>query len=419
MKISIPYGRSGIDLEVPDDALVIEPCFVPGIHDEAEAARHALQKPISAPRLRDLALRGSRIAIVINDITRPTPSHRLVPWILEELDFIPLEDFIIINGTGSHRANTPEELTMMLGRGVTDSVKVINHDATDHPGMKHLGRTGSGTEVWLNREYCDADLRVVTGFIEPHFFAGFSGGPKGVMPAVAGIETIMGFHRPELISNPGSTWGMLQGNPLQEEAVEIAMMQPPEFLLNVTMNVRNEITGFYAGDMLAAHRRGAQEVRKQSMIRCEGYCDIVVTSNSGYPLDQNLYQCVKGFSAACQIVRPGGAILCCAECSDGIPGHGNFSKILGMRDTPGQLLDMIMEPSFSMQDQWQVQKLAMIQEVAHLHLCSGLEDNAVKAAGIVPWKCPDDALKALLGQYGREARVCVLPDGPLSIPFLR
>lgn len=419
MKIKLPYGRSSIDVTVPDTADVLQTRMIPTLENEKACAFDTFVDPIDSPPLRDVVSRNDTIAIVISDITRPTPNHRIIPWILEALDDHPRDNLTIINGTGSHRPNTDEELVAMLGKEMLQSVKVINHTAFDKETLKYLGSSSTGAEVYLNKDYCNADVKIVTGFIEPHFFAGFSGGPKGIMPGIAGIETIMHFHNADLIGDPNSTFGLLEENPTQREATEIALMCKPDFAVNVTLNDGGGITGVFSGDVISAHRKGAEAVRRQSMIACEAPYDIVITTNGGYPLDQNLYQSVKGMTAAQQIVKEGGDIICASECCEGVPDHGNFLKILQMRDTPIQILEMIDAAEFSMYDQWEAQKMAMIQIWAEVHLYSEIPRELVVQAHLTPVDTIESTLKRLAGKHGSQPNIAVLPQGPQTIPYIQ
>ena len=334
MQVELAYGRGRLPITVPDSATVITPHALPGLADEQAAFAAAVRAPIGTPPLREQVAATDRVAIVIADLTRPSPSERLVPWIMAELAHVPRENFVILNGTGSHRANTRAELVQMLGAEIVETVRVVNHDGFDETTLTCLGRTSGGGEVWVNNEYLAADVRIVTGFIEPHFFAGFSGGPKGIVPGLAGIRTIMYLHNAALIGHPGSTWGRLAGNPVQSAIREAVALAPPEFMVNVALNNRRQITGVWAGHYLTAHEAGCRFVADHATQPVDAPFDLVITTNSGYPLDQNLYQAVKGMSAAARIVRPGGAIIAAAECSDGLPDHGNFKQLLQMRPTP-------------------------------------------------------------------------------------
>jgi nickel-dependent lactate racemase len=417
--VQLAYGKTGLSISVPDDAHVIEPRHLPGLADEAGAVAAALRAPIGTPPLKGMVKATDTVAIVISDLTRPTPNEKLVPWLMNELKHVPVKNFVIINGVGSHRANNREELIQMLGQDVVDSVRIENHDAFDDAKLTHVGRNTYGSEIYLNKTYVEADFKIVTGFIEPHFFAGFSGGPKGINPGIAGIKTILDFHNAVMIGHPNSTWGLLEGNILQDAATQNCLMAKPDFMLNVTLNGAKEITNVFAGDVIQAHRAGCAFVKENAMYAVDQPFDVVVTTNSGYPLDQNLYQTVKGMSAAALIVRQGGAIVSASECSDGVPNHGNYAKILRMRETPQELLAMIEDPAFSMFDQWQVQVQAIIQLKADCHLFSTLDDATVRQAKFMPMPDLQGSFTGLLEQFGPRPRVAVLPYGPLTIPYVK
>ena len=418
-KVKLAYGKTWMEVNVPDDAVVIEPRHLEGLPDEKGAVLAALRKPVGTPPLRDMVKATDSVAIVISDLTRPTPNHKLVPWILEELSHIPKDRFIIINGLGSHRANTREELISMLGQKIVDTIKIENHDAFDNTKLVHMGRNCYDSDVYLNKTYVESTFKIVTGFIEPHFFAGFSGGPKGIMPGIAGIETILDFHNALMIGHPKSTWGLIEGNILQDSATQNCLMAKADFMLNVTLNGNKDITNVFAGDVIKAHRPGCDFVREHAMYAVDEPFDIVMTTNSGYPLDQNLYQTVKGMSAGAQIVRQGGAIVTVSECSDGIPDHGNYKKILQMRETPQEMLDMINEPSFRMFDQWEAQVQAIIQLKADCYLYSALDKDTVVNAKLKPITDVEKTLQELMVKFGPKARIAVLPLGPLTIPYVR
>ncbi|GMA99070.1 nickel-dependent lactate racemase [Pelosinus sp. IPA-1] len=417
-KVQLAYGKGSISIEVPQRAVVVEPQHLESLKDEKAAVIAALRQPVGTPPLKEMVKATDRVAIVISDITRPTPNHKLVPWLIEELSHVPKENFVVINGLGSHRHNTREELISMLGQEVVDTIQVINHEAFDDEQLVHVGRNSYGSEVYLNKTYVEADFKIVTGFIEPHFFAGFSGGPKGINPGIVGIKTIQDFHNAEMIGNPKSTWGVIEGNGVQDAATQNCLMAKPQFMLNVTLNGDKEITNVFAGDVIEAHRVGCAFVKTHSMVAVDNAFDIVITTNAGYPLDQNLYQTVKGMSAGAQIVKEGGSIISVAECSDGLPSHGNFGPILKMRNTPQDLLDMINDSSFSMFDQWEAQALAMIQVKADCYLYSSLDKETVVDCMLHPVENIEKTLAELIKKYGPDASIAVLPLGPLVVPYV-
>jgi lactate racemase len=262
-------------------------------------------------------------------------------------------------------------------------------------------------------------VRILTGFIEPHFFAGFSGGPKAVIPSLAGAESVFTNHGIEMVAHPKATWGVIEGNPIWEEMCEVALRTSPAFLLNVALNVRREITGIFAGDMLSACMKGYAFVKENAMRPVEEAYDIVITTNSGYPLDQNLYQSVKGLSAANQIVRQGGSIIIATACEDGLPNHGRYAALLAEAGSPQGVIDMISKPGFCAQDQWQVQIQAQIQRRADVYVYSdGLTDEQIERALFIPCRNLEQTVSQLLVKYGSGARICVIPEGPQVIPYL-
>ncbi|MCY9660667.1 nickel-dependent lactate racemase [Paenibacillus chondroitinus] len=418
MQTTLLYGKGTLSVNVPDHSRIIEPYHLDGLQEEKQAVLEALRHPIGLPPLAELVKSTDKVAIVISDITRPTPNEKLVPWILEELPHVPKENVVIINGTGTHRDQTEEEFIQMLGKSVVDSVRVINHHCHSNDELVKVGHSQFGCDVYLNKEYVEADFRIVTGFIEPHFFAGFSGGPKGIMPGIAGIETILTFHNARMIGDPLATWGNMVDNPLQDMTREVNRMCKPHFMLNVTLNKSKEITQVFAGELFEAHDQGCAFTKQHAMIPVERRFDVVITSNSGYPLDQNLYQAVKGMSAAHKIVKEGGTIICASECSDGIPNHGNYAEILQMRKTPHEILDMINDESFKKFDQWQVQKQAVIQVWADVYLYSSLADEDVEKAMLKTSHDIEVTLEQLKEKYGDKMTVAVLPLGPLTIPYV-
>jgi nickel-dependent lactate racemase len=419
MRVHLQYGREGLEADIPAASVtVIAPRFVEGLPDEAAAFREAVRRPIGSPPLREIVRASDRVAVVIPDLTRPLPSDRLLPWLFAELDHVPAERFVIVNGTGSHRVNTPEELAAMVGREVLHRFRVVNHDAHDPATVVPAGRSPDGETVYLSRAYVEADRRIVVGFIEPHFMAGFSGGYKGIFPALADIASIMRYHDARTIGDPRSTWGLLEGNPTQALIRHNGALVTLDFCLNVTLNRRREITRYFCGHPILAHEAGCAFSRETAMVGCERPFPIVVTTNSGFPLDQNLYQTVKGMSAAAQIVAEGGYIATASRCNDGFPDHGNFKRLLFDHDSPRAMLETIEAPGFSMYDQWEAQLLAIIRLKARVGLYSELPPEDVRRAHLEPIADIAAAVGRELDRVGRDAPVAVLPEGPMTIPYV-
>jgi len=422
MRIQLAYGRDGLWVDLPDGApvTVVEPRFVPGLPDERAALVRALRSPEGCPPLRDLVQPDDTVAIVFSDLTRPMPNDRVQPVLLEELALagVPDEQIVLVNALGTHRPQTDEEMERMLGNVVVDRYRIVQHDAWDDENLVEVGRNRAGRPVRVNRTYVEASKRILTGFIEPHFFAGVSGGPKAVLPGISDIEAIMDNHGAAMIADPLATWAVTEGNPMWEEMLWVAQRTRPAFLLNVTLNRERGITSVFTGDLVAAHCAGVAFVRETSLQPVPEPFDIVITSNSGYPLDLNLYQTVKGMSAAAQIVRPGGDIIIASECWDGVPSHGEYRRLLWEASSPQDLLDTVTAPGFRCHDQWQVQIQAQIQLKARVHVyAGGLSDEELRQALVIPCNSIEETV-AQLRRTNPHATIAVVPEGPQTVPYV-
>jgi nickel-dependent lactate racemase len=331
---------------------------------------------------------------------------------------VPTREITLLNGLGTHRPNSRAELEELLTPEVVDTYRVLNHAPENPAELVPVGRTRDGKLALLNRHLVEADVRITTGFIEPHFFAGFSGGPKGIMPGVAGLETVMSNHGPGNIADPSATFGVTEGNPIWEEMRDIALRPGPSFLLNVALNEQRQITAVFAGDLIAAHRAGCAFVKKSAMQPVSAPFDLVITTNSGYPLDLNLYQGVKGMSAAARILKPGGTVILACECRDGVPPGSSFDQLLRADSSPEEILTRLTTPGFVRPEQWQAQIQALIQRKARVLLHSSLSDAQVRAAHLVPCHDIESEVQQNLANHPNSFRLGVLPQGPLTIPYL-
>jgi nickel-dependent lactate racemase len=402
MRLRLAYGRNGLWIHLPDDAPV------------------TVIEPISTPSLTELLAPHDTVVVVFSDITRPMPNDRVLPPLLEELARagVPDGQVVLLNALGTHRPQTGDELEQMLGPDLVERYRLEQHDAWDDSNLVAAGTNHTGRHVRVNRTYMDASIRILTGFIEPHLFAGFSGGPKAVLPGIADVESILDNHGAAMIAHPRATWAVTEGNPLWEEMLSVALSAAPHFLLNVTLNRDRQITGVYAGGLVEAHRAGLEAARRATLRTVAEPFDIVVTSNSGYPLDLNLYQSGKGMSAASQIVRPGGDIIVVAECWDGIPSHGEYKRLLWEADCPRQLLDRVMAPGFRCHDQWAAQLQAQIQSKARVHVyAGGLSDDELRNALVIPCRSVEGTV-AEIRRRNPGASIAILPDGPQTVPCL-
>jgi nickel-dependent lactate racemase len=419
MKVNLAYGQSHLSVDLPvDKTTVIEPAHTPGLPDERAALVQALDQPIGTRALQEWIKPQDRICIGFTDITRATPNERIIPWLLQHLSHVPREQITLLNSLGTHRPNTRAELEKLLTPEVVQNYRVINHEPENPAALVQFGTTRDGTPALINRHLVEADVRIITGFIEPHFFAGFSGGPKGIMPGLAGLETVMSNHGARNIGDPKSAFGITIGNPIWEEMRDIALRIGPSFLLNVTQNERREITGVFAGDLLEAHKLGIEFVRRSAMQRVKAPFEIVVTTNSGYPLDLNLYQGVKGMSAGARIIHEGGTLILACECREGVPANSPLDQLLRSASGPEEILAMLSTPGFVRPEQWQAQIQALIQRKAHVLVYSSLPDEIVHSAHLTPCRDIGAAVRERLSKLGSEARVAVLPQGPLTIPYL-
>jgi len=421
VKVKLAYGKGGLALILPDglNVDIVQRQHVEALVDQAGALRTALRNPIGSKPLRELVTPSGTVAIVCNDVTRPTPYRTILPVLLDELSHVDDSDIVVLIATGTHRPCTAEELETMLGEQAVQRFRIVQNDARDRDAHASVGTTAAGNQVWLHNEYLRSNVRILTGFIEPHFFAGFSGGGKACMPGLAGLETILRNHNATNIDDPRAAWGVTRGNPVWEEIREAALMTPSTFLLNVALNRDKQITAVFAGDLDHAHEQGCAFVKQHAMSAVNERYDIVIASNSGYPLDLNLYQSVKGMSAAAQIVKEDGTIIVAADCEDGIPDHGWYKRLLFEAESPASLLAMIRAGNCRCQDAWQAQIHAAICRKNDVYLFSRhLADDEIERAMLKPCRDIAATVAGLLQSYGRNASICVLPDGTQTIPFV-
>jgi nickel-dependent lactate racemase len=421
MNIRLAYGKSGLDVTLPDGLKldVVQPQYVKGLADQAGAVREALRHPIGSRPWRESVKPSDTVGIVCNDITRPTPYHTILPVLLEEISHISDSAITLMIANGTHRPNTSDELRAVLGDEIVCRFGVVQNDAHDREAHALVGTTADGNEVWIHKDYLRCDVRILTGFIEPHFFVGFSGGGKACMPGLAALETILRNHCARNMDHPRATWAVTHGNPIWEGIREAALLASPAFLLNVTLNRDQQITGVFAGAMDQAHERGCEFVKQHALAPVQTPYDIVITSNAGSPLDLNLYQAVKGMSAAAQIVKKGGAIILAADCWDGIPEHGQYKRLLYEAAGPRALLERVRAEDCHCQDAWQAQIHARVCEKADVYLFShNLTDEQIRRALLKPCRDMGGTLERLLRAYGRDASICVLPEGPQTIPYI-
>lgn len=423
MRVDLPYGRGTLAVDLPDGRTdVVEAQHLSALDDPRAAIRAALRSPGHGAPLRDRVRPGQTVAISMCDGTRPQPRDLVIPTVLEELEgIVPVEDVVVLVATGTHRGNTAEEIDRMLG-GTPAGLRVVNHDARDESSLTWLGRHGvhGDVPVWLNTEWVQADVHITTGFVEPHFFAGFSGGPKLVAPGLAALETVLTLHDASRIGHPDARWGVVEGNPVHDDIrAVVAAVGEVDFALDVLLDAEQRVVSVHAGDLFDMHAVAREECRRTAMRAVPAPYPVVVTTNAGFPLDQNLYQCVKGMSAAAQVVEQGGTIVLAAACEDGFPDHGQFREVLSSADSPQALLDTIAARETTVPDQWQVQVQARLQVQARIQVhTEGLDSAALESAHLEACDDVEAAVEKALAGAGDDARVCVLPDGPTTVPYV-
>jgi nickel-dependent lactate racemase len=418
MTIRIAYGRSGLDVDIPDANLagILTMPLTPALPSPGEALRVLLERPIGSPPLAQIARGKYGACVVLCDITRPVPNTLIFPPLLETLAAagIPPERTVLLIATGLHRPSTPRELEVLLGPDLPRRYRVVDHRAREFDQQKVLGVTRRGTPVHIDRLYCEADLKITTGFIEPHLMAGFSGGRKLIAPGCAGEETIKALHSPSFLEDPHCREGSLDGNPLHDELLEIARMAGHDFIVNVSLDVEHRPTGIFAGDPLQAHAEGVRFVRGAVRATLPEPADIVITTSAGHPLDLTYYQAVKGMTAALPVVRPGGMVILAAECGEGL-GSPEFTRMATSFSTASAFMESIRSNPVVI-DQWQLEECAratrhaeviLVSERVHREFGDGL------FVGTAPTVA--DALARGFRRMGPSARVAVIPKGPYTL----
>jgi nickel-dependent lactate racemase len=398
---------------------VLETRGMKSVEDLYAALRASMLNPIGTESLLDLAKDSKNPCLLVSDSTRPTPSRLITEAALDVLNQAGVSDerVRVMVATGLHRPCTDAELLEMMGAELLGRVKVVNHSARDPDIVDLIGETTHGTPMWVNREVLDSDLVIGDGYIEPHFFAGYTGGGKNILPGVSGLQTIMANHGAEMIDHPKARAGVLEGNPIYMDIVEGARMTGYDFSVNVTLNSVKRVSGVFAGDFEEAHLEGCSFLRDYVGVKARP-ADIVVTTNGGYPLDRDLYQAVKGMTVGEACVKEGGIIVVVSECRDGV-GHPEFRRLVEESRSPEEILETVRSPRFFMIDQWQAQTLArVLQRARVICVTGGVEADDVRKMHLTPARGLDDAMKKALDAVGRDPEISILPGGPSTIPLL-
>jgi len=415
-EINLPYGDSFLKTRIPTKNItfILRTKDIKGLDNDREAITNSLRLPISCPALRTCVNKNDKVVVIVTDNTRPCPDDRLLPPILAELEEkLSRENITIIVALGLHPPLDKQELVKKLGSDIVENYNVLNHDVNQ---TVNIGTTSRGTPVDINTKVVEADFRISTGFIEPHFFAGFSGGRKSIAPGVFSARSAYKNHSYKMIEHPRARAGILKGNPIHEDLVEQAKMAKLNFIVNVLLNKQRQITHVIAGDPIKAHERGCEIERDIAGVKVAHKVDITITTNSGAPLDLDFYQTCKGIDTASQITRDGGIIIIASSCSAGV-GPEEFRALHAAVSSPKEVLQKIRRAE-PIGVQWENQILARTQMKNDIYLVSSLEDSVVKDMMITPIHTIEEGLEKAFMALGSDAEVAIIPEGPLVLPLL-
>ena len=415
--ISFPYGKEKLSFDFPNKMLnaVLESSindYNPEMNAD-ELVKNALKNPIGSPLLSELAKNKKNIVIIASDHTRPVPSKVIIPPMLKEIrDINPNADITILIATGCHRGTTKEELISKFGEEIVKNEKIYIHDCDEREKLINIGTLPSGSVCEINSIAVNADLLISEGFIEPHFFAGFSGGRKSVLPGIAGRKTVLGNHCAEFVASPYSRTGILENNPIHEDMMWAAEKAKLQFIVNVVLNEEKQVINAFAGDFKAAHKAGTDFLSSLCGVKAH-FSDVVITTNGGYPLDQNVYQSVKGMTAAEATVKDGGVIIMLARADDGIGGD-HFYKQMSEEKSLNVIMDKLLkrDRSETLPDQWMTQILSRILMKAKMIFVSEMEENIVEEMHMIPAHSIEEAItKAKEILEKDDITVTAIPDG--------
>ena len=422
MITTLRYGRGGLDVQLPDANVidVLRQRRLPVIEDPAGSIREALAGPTDTPPLETIASGCSNACIVVSDITRPVPNSIILPPILETLALVglPPQNVTILIATGLHRPATDDEVREICGDDVLiEGVNVVSHRATNEQEQVHVGKTTRETPAFIDRIYMESDLKILTGLVEPHLMAGYSGGRKAICPGIAGCETIMAFHGPNLLEPAEARAGNLVGNPVHEEALEVAdLAGGADFTVNVTLDEDRALTGIFTGEMRAAHEAAMAACEKQAKIVLDEPADIVVTSGGGYPLDLTLYQSTKGIVAAGMICRDGGTIIIAQQNAEGL-GSPEFSHLICQADVHACIRDALHTGEICI-DTWQLHVVEKVLRRCNVISVSDLPPEDAARTPFDSAETVEQAVERALAEHGTDARIAVVPEGPYVLACL-
>jgi nickel-dependent lactate racemase len=419
------YGESGLEIALDPswNVTIIRPEKQNVIEDPINAVRKAIRNPLGLPPLKQIIHQKNRldkICIVVSDATRPVPSHIILEGVIRELKEYGIEDkqiFILI-ATGLHRPSRNDERERILGKELKNRLEVIDHMAKDIDSLKYIGNSSTGVPIYINKNYYNSDFKILTGYVEPHLFAGFSGGRKAIVPGIVGQETILGNHSAEMIDSSHARFGIFEKNPLHKNMLEIAKKVGVDFTLNVCINEEHKITKIAAGELEQVHECLVDYQLEHAFKEISEPFDIVVCGNGGYPLDLDLYQAVKSMLIGEMVVKKEGTIIAVNECIDGI-GQDTFKDLLNLGITPSEIYEKVMSKEIAVLDQWEIQVLARVLMKADIYVVSKLKENELGNIGLKYASSVENAIKLALKKHGKNAKILMLPNGPQILPLLK
>lgn len=411
-------GKERLPLDPPPGAVILEMKDLEPLADPASAVREALEAPIASPPLEEIARGKKSACVVVSDITRPVPNPVILPPLLEALERagIPRAGITILVATGNHRPNEGEELEGLLGKETARSYRVLNNKSRQAADFREVDRI-DGCPVEIHQAYLEAELKILTGLVEPHFYAGYSGGAKAIVPGISSFGTMRFMHSFKMIEHPSVTSCRLEGNPFHQACLQVAEKVGVDFLLNVVIDRERRTAGVFAGHYDRAHLAACTLVERHSVVEVEKPVDLVVTSGGGFPLDATFYQVSKGLTCGSYILEEGGEIFVAAECREGL-GSPEFTEILRTYKDREAFNAYFSDPSHFIVDQWCAQNIYQVLDKAgKVHVYSPfLNREDLEFLGI---KKVDDPARALADLFARHERVAVIPDGPYVIGRVR
>lgn len=395
------------------------------LNDPLKQIKSSIRNPIGTLPLHDIINQKKKIdqvCIVVSDATRPLPSQIILKAIISELNEYGITDnkILILIATGLHRSSYEEEIDRILGYNIKKRVKYVDHNAYNKVDLEFIGKTENGIPIYINKLYFDSELKILIGYVEPHFFFGFSGGSKSILPGIAGKNTIQANHSARKIDSPFARFGIYKNNPMAKESTEIANLVGVDFIINVCINEKHEISYVAAGNLEEVHKELVNYQLETTFEEIYELYDIVVCGNGGYPLDLNLYQAVKSMAIAEIAVKEGGTIISVNECIDGIgKGHEKFEELLFSNKSPRELYNKILHNEIVIPDQWEIQILARIMMKAEIYIVSSLKEAELGNIGLKYANSVEDAIHISLSKHGKNAKILILPNGPQIIPIFK